>query len=62
MTINQVLKKCKIARDCGEAYLPGGDLIRYDDFTKQYSLLSSWRHQTICVTYKPEYIATLCAD
>lgn len=62
MTKTQILKKCQIARTKGESVLPGGDVIRYDDFTKQFSLLSSWKHQTICVTYSPDYIAEICAD
>lgn len=62
MTQNQIMKKCEIAKEKGEAILPGGDRIWYDNATKEYSLHSAWRLQTICVTYKPEYIAQICAD
>lgn len=62
MTQNQIMKKCKIAKEKGEAILPGGDRIWYDNATKEYSLHAAWKLQTICVTYKPEYIAQICAD
>lgn len=63
MTQRQVLKKCEIAKKKGEAVLPDGDIIRYYDTTQEYALISSADrvHHTICVTYKPEFIAELCA-
>ena len=62
MTRTQVLRSCGIAKKHGNAVLNDGYIIRYDDFTKQYSLLSNWKHQTICVTYNPNRIADICAD
>lgn len=62
MTRKQILKKCEIAKNCGEAILSSGDVIRYFDTTGEYSLLSAWKHQTILVTYKPEKIADICID
>jgi hypothetical protein len=62
MTRRQALKKCEIARDKGIAYLSDGDFITFYDDTKEYSLRSGWRGQTICVTYKVDKIIDLIID
>lgn len=64
MTYTQAMKKIKVARETGRAWIDRDSVIYYDSDRKEYSLevRDGLQWNTVTVTYKPERIAELLVD
>lgn len=64
MTYTQAMKKVKIARETGRAWIDKDSVIYYDSDRREYSLevRDGLHWNTVTVTYKPEKIAELLVD
>lgn len=68
MTLNQAMKKMKVARETGKAIIDKNTVVYYghtgDPSKAEYSLQSrdGLRWNTVATSYKPERIASLLVD